>query len=466
MSDDRPNVLTLSPEAIFRGRVIALVVARLAKTGRVTDAVRLVAESAIPTLQPGVFREVSARSIWRWWKVWQENDGALQALEPKKRKAAKRHAIGEALLDFFVDEKLKDPEVSIPEMIRKAEELGMIISVNALDRTTVWRNLVVRGVVTGSGLHGPVIDSRRFAHPNRMAMVLADFKHFRAGPTGCRRLALYFIDDATRYVLGVLVTTQGESAQDVLTLLHQIVMQYGRMSMLFMDNGSGFKAKVIEQVALNFKPSIAVVLGTAGYPEGHGKIERFNRSVKARVLRHLRKPGIDPDAGALTVRLQRDVAYYNSTYHESLNSSPQARWHADERALEPVKDDADLRRIFTVRLKKTSKVSKDHVVKVKGVQYELPRGYAKKRVQVYRRVLEATKAKDALYIDHEGAMMPIHPVDLHANARAKRAVKELTRAASLQSPNTQSAAELAFERELGPITAADGGYRDSQEFSS
>ena len=47
-------------------------------------------------------------------------------------------------------------------------------------------------------------DRRRFAYPHRMMMVLADGKHFRAGVPRKRRVAVFFLDDATRFGLGVV----------------------------------------------------------------------------------------------------------------------------------------------------------------------------------------------------------------------------------------------------------------------
>jgi len=48
-------------------------------------------------------------------------------------------------------------------------------------------------------------DQRRFAYPHRMMMVLADGKHFRAGPARKRVVAPFFLDDASRFGLGVVV---------------------------------------------------------------------------------------------------------------------------------------------------------------------------------------------------------------------------------------------------------------------
>lgn len=463
MSDDRPKTLTLSPEALFRGRVLALVAQRFAETGKASEAVRLVAGTPVQTATPGHFRSVAERTIWRWWKIYQENDGRLEALEPAPRaKIGGSLVLEDALLDYLVEQKVGDPDASIPELIRRARESGKIPLHQKVSRSTVWRALGRRGVRLGRGRKAAVRDSRRFSYEHRMQMVLADFKHFRVGPNGHKRLALYFIDDATRFVLGVLVTQKGEGVSDVLRLLHQIVAKYGRIGALFLDNGAGFKANALEQVAHNFEPHTAVILGTAGYPEGHGKIERFNRAVGARVLRHLRKSGIDPDPAALTLRLQHDVDFYNDQHHEGIGTSPRAKWKRDTRPLQPVRDDAELVKIFTVRLKNRSKVSNDHIISVGGVAYQAPRGYARSYVQVYRRVLEVTEERDALYIDHEGLMLRLHPVDAHFNARDRRAVYRTPQTSPIQ-PNTTSAAELAYKRVLGPITQADGGYPDKKE---
>ncbi len=78
------------------------------------------------------------------------------------------------------------------------------------------------------------------------------------------------------------------------------------------------------------------MLGTAGYPEGHGKIERFNQTAQAQVLRGL--PGaadVDADCGALELRLSRFLDHrYNQQPHEALDGqTPLARFEADTRAL-------------------------------------------------------------------------------------------------------------------------------------
>ena len=55
-------------------------------------------------------------------------------------------------------------------------------------------------------------DTRRWRYAERMQCVLADGKHFRAGAARLRRVALFFLDDATRYGLAVVVGTAESSA--------------------------------------------------------------------------------------------------------------------------------------------------------------------------------------------------------------------------------------------------------------
>src|SRR5690606_887964 len=84
-------------------------------------------------------------------------------------------------------------------------------------------------------------DVRRFRYAHRMQMVLCDGKHFIAGPNRRKRVALYFLDDATRMVLNVIVGPS-ESAALFLRGLHGLFLAHGCPDALYVDLGSGFKA--------------------------------------------------------------------------------------------------------------------------------------------------------------------------------------------------------------------------------
>ena len=70
-----------------------------------------------------------------------------------------------------------------------------------------------------------------------MQCVLADGKHFRAGAARRRRVPLFFIDDATRYGLQVLVGT-AESSELFLRALYEMVMRHGLADLFFLDKAA------------------------------------------------------------------------------------------------------------------------------------------------------------------------------------------------------------------------------------
>jgi len=295
-----PRTPLLDEEVCFRYRVITAVQAlMLGGTGR-QAAVRLVVQSTHID-EAGRSRHVSERTVYRWLAAHDQ-----QGLGGLARKARARvdgsQVLAPALLSFLGAEREKDRDASVPELLRRAELEEVIPSALALDRSTVWRAMRRLGIETRPRKVPEDADQRRFRYASRMQMVLADFKHFRAGPQRVRRAALYLLDDASRFGLDVLVSTS-EQAQAVLRLLHDVLCVHGLMDLLYWDGGPGFCDGDVLAVCAAL--GVGPLHGRARYPEGHGAIERFNRSAKARVLRALDgAPDVDTDCAALTLRLR------------------------------------------------------------------------------------------------------------------------------------------------------------------
>jgi len=295
-------------------------------------------------------------------------------------------------------------------------------------------------------------DTRRFAYTQRMQMLLADFKHFRAGTERYKRVALYLIDDATRYALLVKVATS-EQAEVLLLAWAALLRQFGLMDAIYWDNGSAFKANDVIKVAGQL--GVAAIRGTPGYAQGHGKIERFNESLKARIVRCLdRAPHVDPDLGALELLLDHDRKLYNHLPHESLDGdTPYFRFVGSERPLRPIPSEDWLADKFTLSIKR--RVSNDHVVRYGGMQWEVPRGHVGEKIRVYRRLLET----EALYVAHKGRLVRLHPVDLAFNATSGRAKSPTAQPTSEKTP-ARSASVLDFERTYPSMLGPDGGFDD------
>lgn len=445
-------MLEISPEALFRYQVVSQVLARIAAGEHQADAVKAVAGMPHDSTIHGSTRTVSIRTIYRWLTCYREDD--LAGLDPCPR--VPTEGISTVLPPDFIallrKEKGIEPRISIPEIIRTARELGVLKPQDLIDRTTVYRTAKKLGLPVGHRRVASDKDTRRFAYPHRLDMVLADGKHFRAGATRARRVALLFLDDATRFPLEVVVGTS-ESAPLFLRGLYEATLKYGLMSIVYLDRGPGFIAQDAIRVVANLDSLL--IHGRKAYPEGHGKIERFNQTVLNDLLRGLdKRPDVDPDLRALELRIRHYLeTQYSHRPHESLaQQTPYERFHADEKPLRFPEDRDALRRKFEVTFDR--RVSNDHTVSVDSIDYEMPQGYRGAKVLLRRKLLD----DGGTFFLHEGRLIELHPVDLAANARARRAQAPREPREDVQHPPRTSAADLAFQRDYGPVVDPDGGY--------
>jgi len=437
------------PKMLFRYTLVSQVLNRVYRGQACPEAIEAVAGQRHLDFD-GKACSVSARTLYRWLAAYEQ--GGAEALTPKPRGGGPV-VLSQELLDYFQAEKLADARTSIPELIRRARVTGRIPPGQRVDRSTLWRALQHLGVPTGRIKTPKVRDCRRFAYAHRLDMVLCDGKHFRAGAGRLKRVALFFLDDATRFGLEVVVGT-AENAALFLRGLYLCILSYGRMIGLFVDNGSGFIALDALEVAR--KLHIHLIHGSAGYPEGHGKVERFHRTAAEQLLRLLSgNPQIDPRVEALELRLRHFLReQYNQTPHESLDgATPWERFHQDPRALRFYASREQLRRAFV--LHEQRRVSRDHVVSVDGVAYEMPLGYRGRQVMLQRHLLAGD-----ISLLHEGRLVRLAPVDVHANARDRRAHGRDAPPLPMPPP---SAAQMAFDRDLGPVVDDQGGCQDGHE---
>jgi hypothetical protein len=263
---------------------------------------------------------------------------------------------------------------------------------------------------------------------------------------------VFFLDDATRYAVGVIV---GPSACAPLLLhgLYEVIRRHGLPDLLYLDKSGGFtSADVLSVVQGGLKAWL--IHGQTRYPQGHGAIERFHRTVYEQVLRGLDGAvDVDPACGALTLRLQHCLHRYNLTPHETLGGdTPVQRWEQG-RPLRFPEDEADLYRRFVVHGRR--KVSKDHVLRIDGKLWEAPRGTGDSWIELIRHVLDGR-----LWVLHEGRTILLAELDPHANAQASRG----TAHAPLPSEGVPTtAADLAFDRDFLPLVDPDGGFPEQPE---
>ena len=272
------------------------------------------------------------------------------------------------------------------------------------------------------------------------------------------RVALFFIDDATRYGLQVRVGT-AESSELFLRALYEMVMRHGLADLFFLDKGPGFISKDTQAVVQGGLDAL-LIHGTTRYPQGHGAIERFNRTAYDQVLRSLDGAAdVDPACAALTLRLRHFLERYNDTPHETLgkDTTPRQCWERGRDLRFPT-DDADLYRRFVVRA--MHKVSNDHVIKADGRLWEAPRGSAASWVEVARHVLDGR-----LWVPHQGRMIELAEVDPQANATEPRGSGSAPQPTADEDGDElpATAAGIAYANDLRPLVDPDGGYSDPHD---
>jgi transposase InsO family protein len=377
----------------------------------------------------------------------------MAALEPQDRaRTTTSLALSEALVAFLRTEKETDPRASVPELLRRARARGVVPEDLPVDRTTLWRACRRMGMPTRARPSKREGDMRRWRYPHRMQCVLCDGKHFRAGGSRVKRVALFFLDDATRYGLDVIVGPS-ESTRLFLCGLYTLVRQHGLPDLLYLDRGSGFiSADTLAVVQQGLHTWL--IHGRARYPQGRGAIERFNRTAHDQILRALDGAAhVETDHQALALRLRHYLERYNDTAHETLNGdTPRQRWEQG-RPLRFPEDEADLYRRFVVR--RPRKVSADHVIQMDGRLWEAPRGLGDQDVEVVRHVLDGR-----LWVLYQGRMVELAPLDEHANATDRRAAADAEAPVASEGIPT-TAASMAYDQDFRPLIDPDGGFPEA-----
>ncbi len=437
-------------EALQRYCMISAIQFQIALGLPRSAAVRLVSDNAQSLCARG--RPVSTRTLQRWLRAYLEH--GLDGLEPQVRESINSSKVlSQAFLTMLETEFSLEPEqlLSIPQVIAKARSKGIIGAKENVERTTVWRAVKRMGFDISRVKRVPE-DTRRFAYSEPMQMVMADFKVFYAGPKRARRLVLFMIDDATRYVIASVVSTEGagEAAEPFMRVVYEVLRRYGRFSMLYLDNGSAFVADMLSQVLSRLQ--ISLVKGTPRYPAARGKVEKFNQDIDNALLKSLAGAEVDPTPAALTLRLEHYIRHRNQQPHSGLRgATPYARW-TEGRPLRPIPEE-ELARAFVFPVERT--VTNAHIVSVDGVKYEVPAGHARRKVTLERRLLE----DNALYFPTDKGPIKLHEVDLVANAKAGRGRNR--RKGNEPGPElvrSPTAAMVLYDRDLQPITDPDGGF--------
>jgi hypothetical protein len=148
-------LLPPSPDELLRCQVIAELRSKLAGGKDLEEAVAEIAARTHFIIHTGEAVTVTTRSVYRWWSKFKV--AGWPGLRTGRSQTPRLYpALPEKLLGFLREEKKLDRYASVPELLRRARELELVGSAEAIDRVTVWRACKRLGLplrrVPGKGL--------------------------------------------------------------------------------------------------------------------------------------------------------------------------------------------------------------------------------------------------------------------------------------------------------------------------
>lgn len=304
----------------------------------------------------GELSTVSRASLDRWIRAWRA--GGFDALIPAERHAQTRTDVD--VLEMAAGLKRENPARTAAHITRIiTAEKGWAPSARTVQRHFARLELNTRPDGTAPAAFG------RFEADACDELWVTDGLH---GPAIAGNKAVLFaiLDDRSRYVVGHRWGT-GEDTLSMQTTLHDAVKTHGCPARLYADNGSAYASHHLAWSAAVL--DIRLVHSKPGRPQGRGKIERFNRTVRDQFLVE-----IDPDQCTALADLNRlFTAWVHQQYHRTVHSetgqTPADRYHDTGRERPTVPDPALLRRAFLWREQR--KVTSLATVSLHGNRYEV-----------------------------------------------------------------------------------------------
>lgn len=366
---------------------------------------------------PGSTRtRIAAETIRGWLHDYKK--GGFEALRPKVRKdIGKSRQIPDSVVEALLELKREKPSLTARDAISKVRgklKVGVDVS---LPQSNVYRLFHGAGLMDVERRTAAKQDFRRFSYPNAGDLWMADVMHFIGISDGNRKRKTYliaFIDDASR-VVPFAEFHFTENASAFLQTFKQAVMRRGLPERLYVDNGSAMRSKALALVCA--KLNIALVHSRPYAPQGKGKIERYFRTCRSRLLPNLSEndtTSLDSLNRALRVWIEGE---YHHTPHNGINQmTPLDKWATCAQKVRLIDAATDLEDVFLFEDQR--RVNNDRTVRLRNHLYEVePHLIREKVVLRYNPETLGTRPIEVVF---DGKKTQAHLLDIYANARSKR----------------------------------------------
>jgi transposase InsO family protein len=395
--------------AVFRFGVIAdFVTGASLERG---DIQRMIEEKcARKWLIPFSYRTRIAPGTLRDWISRYEAGGRqLQSLYPKDREDNGRaRSMDEETAANLVQLRQEMPTATIATVIQTMEDRGLTRPGQRLAHTTVWRFLTRQGLMPSANKRP--VDRRKFEAELPNDIWQSDVMH---GPKVLvegryrKTYLIAFIDDHSR-LIPFAAFYLSENLSAFLDAFEQALLKRGLPRKLYVDNGAAYRSHQLEHICASL--AIALIHAKPYQPQGKGKIERFNRTVRMQFLPTL------PDTmtlDALNAAWHSWCDTYHQRRHSATGKSPWQSFTDHMQCLRAAPD--SLKDHFRFVARRT--VAKDRTVTIDGRLFEAPVALIGKRIDLLYHKNSAHRVEAKWNNESYGLL---RPVDLAVNCRVKR----------------------------------------------
>ncbi|MDX1644411.1 MAG: Mu transposase C-terminal domain-containing protein [Thermoanaerobaculia bacterium] len=376
MDDDDPR----HQMALCRYQAISAYLALDPPRGKRGALLRELAKKTWPG-PDGAPMKVQAETLRSWVRRYRRE--GLRGLMDKPRARRGVQALSPEQVELVLALKREVPERSLDRLIHIAEQTSLI-EPGVLRRSTLHRVLQREGLSRRPVSASDKKDLDRFEAlaPNDLwqsDMRTGPWLPDPLRPGKVRRTKLFsFLDDHSRKLLhGRFAFAEGLPELEL--VLRRCLQKYGKPKRVYYDNGKVYRAGHMRHIVATL--GIHAIVFTATYrPEGHGKIEAFNRLAKSAFIAEVKASKIR----TLEQLNEAFVAWmdleYNRRTHGETGQTPDERWRAGIDRVEYL-DERLLRLAFRWKERRTP--DKAGLFSLFGTRYQVGPELARRRVDVY-----------------------------------------------------------------------------------
>jgi putative transposase len=317
---------------------------------------------------------ISASTLARWERCYRQR--GFDGLKPRPRAdRGRRRALSDATLDRAETLKREQPRRSARSIIAiLTRDTTTPLPEDHLAPRTLRRGLAARNATTAQLLRTQRPQPyRRFERRHFGDLWQGDAMDGPAlpdpaAPARTRPTFLFaFLDDHTRLVVHAQFYWN-EQLPRLEDCFKRALLRYGRPQAIYVDRGPVNVSRQLDTACATL--GIQRILGTAYYPEGRGKIERFFQFVQSDFLPELAHAAVTTLPQLNESLLAWIEVVYHRKLHRETGQAPLERFRQDSTPSTRPADPQELRAAFRHREKR--QVTKTATVSFRGNRYRVP----------------------------------------------------------------------------------------------